>query len=129
MHTEPLDFIPLWVLLLLICAILGLSLDGGYRLGRWRHDRTPDEKDQPVGAMVASLLGLLALVLGFTFSLAASRFEARRQAVLEEANAIGTTWLRARLLSEPQQTEIKRLLRQYVEVRIEGVQDDKPAEA
>jgi hypothetical protein len=53
----------------------------------------------------------------------------RRQAVLEEANAIGTTYLRARLLPEPQQTEVARLLREYVEVRLRGVQEGNVAEA
>jgi hypothetical protein len=79
--------------------------------------------------MVASILGLLALVLGFTFSLAASRFDARRMAVLEEANAIGTTYLRARLLPDPERSEIARLLREYVDTRLRGVQQNEPQEA
>ena len=79
--------------------------------------------------MVASILGLVALVLGFTFSLAASRFDARRHAVLEEANAIGTTYLRARLLPEPQASESARLLREYVDVRVRGIAEGKIAEA
>jgi hypothetical protein len=128
MHTEPLDAIPLWGLFLIGSLLLWLAMEGGYRLGKWRHARYPDERDQPVGAMVASILGLLALVLGFTFSLAASRFDARRMAVLEEANAIGTTHLRARLLPEPQRTEVARLLREYVNVRVRGVQEGQAAE-
>jgi hypothetical protein len=103
-------------------AVLGLAMEVGYRLGRWRHSRAPDEREQPVGAMVGSILGLLALVLGFTFSLAASRFDARRQVVLEEANAIGTTYLRARLLPTPESEEIAKLLREYVDVRLRAVQ-------
>ena len=121
MSREPLDFVPLWAVFLATGALLWLAMEGGYRIGRWRHARIVDEKEQPVGAMVASILGLVALVLGFTFSLAASRFDARRMAVLEEANAIGTTYLRARLLPEPQRSEVARLLREYVEVRIRGV--------
>jgi hypothetical protein len=72
--------------------------------------------------MVASILGLLAFMLAFTFGLAASRFDARRQIVIEEANAIGTTYLRARLLPEPEQSEIARLLREYVDVRVRAAQ-------
>jgi hypothetical protein len=68
--------------------------------------------------MVGSILGLLAFLLAFTFGLAATRFDARRQTVLEEANAIGTTYLRARLLPEPQRTEVAKLLREYVDVRL-----------
>ena len=71
---------------------------------------------------MGSILGLLAFFLAFTFGMAGSRFESRRQAVLDEANAIGTTYLRARLLPEPQRTESAKLLREYVDVRISGVQ-------
>lgn len=64
------------------------------------------------------MLGLLALLLGFTFAMAMSRFEVRKQLVLDEANAIGTTFLRAQLLPPPARQEISDLLRQYVEVRL-----------
>jgi hypothetical protein len=129
MHIQPLDFVPLWGILLAAVASLWVAVECGYRIGRWRHAKWPDEKEQPVGAMVASILGLLALVLGFTFSLAASRFEQRRQTVLEESNAIGTTYLRARLLPEPQRSEVARLLREYVDVRVRGVQEQQVEEA
>lgn len=128
-HFEPLDYIPLWILIPAISAFLWFVMDVGYRYGKWRHAHRPDEREQPVGAMVASILGLVALVLGFTFSLAASRFDARRLVVLEEANSIGTCYLRARLLPEPERTEVARLLREYVEARIRGVQEGKPEEA
>jgi hypothetical protein len=121
MSNGPFDFLPLWGFFASTCAVLGLAIEGGYRFGRWRRKQATDEKEQPVGAIVGSILGLVALVLGFTFSLVATRFEARRQAVLEDANAIGTVHLRARLLPEPQRTEIARLLREYVAVRIEAV--------
>jgi hypothetical protein len=129
MMTAPLDAIPLWGLFVAFALFLWLAMEGGYRLGKWRRSKISDEKELPVGAMVASILGLVALVLGFTFSLAASRFEDRRMAVLEEANAIGTTWLRARLLPEPQRSEVSRLLKEYVEVRIRGTQEGKTDEA
>lgn len=128
MNTEPLDVVPLWALFPLTCLLAWLALEGGYRWGRWRHVRATEEKETPVGAIVASILGLLAFLLAFTFGLAASRFDLRRQIVLEEANAIGTTYLRARLLPEPQQTEIVRLLREYVDVRIRGIEEQKIAE-
>jgi hypothetical protein len=129
MITAPLDVVPLWAMFLASGAFLWLAMESGYRLGKWRLLRNPDEKEQPVGAMVASILGLVALVLGFTFSLAASRFDARRMGVLEESNAIGTTYLRARLLPEPQRSEIHRLLREYVAVRIQGVEEGKTEQA
>jgi len=69
----------------------------------------------------SAILGLLALMLAFTFSMALTRFEARRDAVLNEANAIGTTALRARLLPDPQRSETLKLLREYVQIRIDIV--------
>jgi hypothetical protein len=129
MSTAPLDVVPLPVLFVATAALLWLAMEGGYRLGKWRRSRISDEKEQPVGAMVASILGLVALVLGFTFSLAASRFDARRTAVLEEANAIGTAELRSRLLPEPERSQIAKLLREYVEVRIRGTEEGKTEDA
>jgi hypothetical protein len=120
MHPQPLDAIPLWALFLLIAVCLAAAIEGGYRLGRSRRERLADEKEQPVGGMVASILGLVALVLGFTFSLAASRFDARRMAVLEEANAIGTTYLRASFLPQPERGKIEDLLREYAAARLKG---------
>ena len=66
-------------------------------------------------------LGLLALMIGFTFAMALSRFDARRNAVLMEANAIGTTALRARLLPEPHRAETVKLMRDYVQVRLDVI--------
>ena len=61
-------------------------------------------------------------MVGFTFAMALSRFEARRDAILAEANAIGTTALRARLLPEPHRKEVLGLLRDYVRIRLDVTQ-------
>ncbi len=124
-----LDVLPLWGVFVIELAIGWAALEAGYRLGRWRHAITTEEKDAPVGAMVAAILGLVAFMLAFTFGMAASRFDAKRQTVLEEANAIGTTYLRARLLPEPQKTEVAKLLRDYVDLRIRAVQEGNVADA
>lgn len=78
------------------------------------------------------MLGLLALLIGFTFLMALTRFEERREAVLNEANTIGTTALRARLLSEPHRTEILKLrteilklLREYAQIRVDYIPSGK----
>jgi hypothetical protein len=118
----PLDFLPLRVLLVATVVIVLLSTEGGYRLGTYRRHRTEPEKDAPVGAMVGAMLGLLAFMLAFTFGLAASRFDARRIVLLDEANAIGTAYLRAGLLPEPHRSKIRDLLRAYVDARLEAVQ-------
>ena len=74
-----------------------------------------------ISALEQSLLGLLALIVGVTFFMALTRFEARREAVLDDANAIGTTALRARLLPEPYRTELLKLLREYAQIRIDYI--------
>ena len=74
--------------------------------------------DENVLTLEAAVLGLLALMIGFTFAMALSRFEARRDAVANEAGAIGTTALRARLLPSPHNTECLRLLNDFVQVRL-----------
>ena len=127
LHTELLDAVPLWLLFLLTCAGSTLALKGGYRWGLNRN-RTLPEKESPVGTIVGAILALFAFLLAFTFSSAGTRYESRRQAVLDEANAIGTTHLRAQMLHEPQRATSLKLLREYVDVRVQGVREAKIAE-
>lgn len=117
-----------WVFLATLALVL-LSVEGGYRLGLRQRARAPEEKDTTVGAMVGAMLGLLAFLLAFTFGLAANRFEAKRTIVVDEANAVGTTWLRAGMLPQPQRSEVRKLLREYVDVRLAGVQQNSVEQA
>ena len=117
-----LDNLPLTAFFALATAIVLVSIEAGFRHGRFRRHRFEDEKEGPVGAIVAATLGLLAFVLAFTFGLAASRFDARRTVVVNEANAIGTTYLRAGLLPDNRAERIRPLLRDYVDSRLEVVQ-------
>jgi hypothetical protein len=80
--------------------------------------RNKKEPEAPLASMVAALLGLLAFILAFTFGMTASRFDARKELVLDESNALGTTYLRAGLLPEAQGSEIRRLLREYADLRL-----------
>ena len=77
--------------------------------------KSPDGQEAYV---VSAVLGLLALLMGFTFSLALSRYEDRRELVLQEANAIGTAYLRAQLLAEPDRRELSTILVDYSENRL-----------
>lgn len=122
-----LDSLPLGVLFVATVVIVLTALEVGYRLGLHRHKRSDSEKEVPVGEMVAATLGLLAFLLAFTFSFAASRYESRKELVLQEANAVGTAWLRAGLLPDPESTASRALLREYVAARIEGVQTENIA--
>ncbi len=116
--TEPLDALPLWVLALVFALASLLADEGGFRFGRRRARRTSREGDAAVGTIVSAELGLLAFLLAFSFGIVASRFDVRRQAVVNEANAIGTTFLRAELLPEPQRGTVRRLLRDYTDLRL-----------
>lgn len=116
-----LDRLPLWGSFLVVVAVVLISIELGYRFGRYRHQRSAQEKDAPVGEIIAATLGLLAFILAFTFGLAASRFDARRQIVVEEANAIGTTYLRAGPLPDGRAATVRKLLSEYVDERIEAV--------
>ena len=125
-YTTILDLLPLWGLFLAILALVLAAIEGGYRLGSYRHRQSGREKEAPVGAMVGATLGLLAFMLAFTFGMAASRFDTRKQLVLDEANAIGTTYLRASMLQE-KRDEIRALLRSYVDARLEAVRPGRVA--
>jgi len=104
---------------LVFAAMIGAALAGGL-LRAWQ-DRRPGAADEPDGAegyLVSAVLGLLALLMGFSFSLAVDRFETRRVLVLEEANAIGTAYLRTQLLDPPHRERIDRILVNYTDNRI-----------
>ena len=115
------DALPLWGFFIAIVLVVLTSVECGYRLGKYRRNRHEQEKQAPIGTMVGATLGLLAFILAFTFGMAASRFDTRRQVLLDEANAIGTTYLRAGMLPQKGE-EIRGLLRKYVDTRLEAVQ-------
>lgn len=76
-----------------------------------------------IALILGAVLTLLALLLGFTYAMSQSRFETQRQLVVEQANAIGTTDLRAKTLPEPRSSGIQELLRQYTALRVETARD------
>jgi hypothetical protein len=123
-YTTVLDALPLWGLFLTIVVLVLAAIEGGHRLGSYRYRQPGREKEAPVGAMVGAMLGLLAFMLAFTFGMAASRFDTRKQLVLDEANAIGTTYLRTAMLPE-RRDEIRALLRSYVDTRLEAVRSGR----
>lgn len=123
------DFLPLWCVFLVAVGLVRASVEAGFRLGRYRNAIGVAKDEGPASGIVGATLALLAFLLTFTFGIAASRFEARRQGLLDEANAIGTTYLRAGMLPEPHRGEIQRLLRDYIEARIAGANPDQTAAA
>jgi hypothetical protein len=106
-------------------AIAGILLgsavgatEAGYRLGLRAQARSSAAARKHVDNVQASMLGLLALLLGFTFSLSLGRYESRSVAVIDETNAIGTAWLRAQALPDSVREPTREALRAYVDLRV-----------
>jgi hypothetical protein len=100
-----------------VAALLLLGLEVGFRLGlRARRRGNPMPQ---LGPIQGAALGLLGLLLGFSFSGAATRFIERQDIIVREANAIGTAYLRADLLGEPHRTRLREELRGYAIDRLE----------
>ena len=123
------SILPLWAVFLATVVLVLLAHEVGYRLGSVRQKVSTHEKEAPVGAMVAATLGLLAFLLAFTFGLAANLFAQKRDVLLDEANAIGTTYLRADFLPEADRRAVRDLLREYVEIRLAAAESGDVAPA
>ena len=115
-----LDLFPIWALFLLTVLFVIIAIEFGQWLARNQLKRGSEINGASVGPMVGAILGLLAFMLAFTFGFAASRFEERKQIVQNEVNVIRTLYLRAELMPESIKTETRRLLREYVDVRLQG---------
>src|SRR3954465_8775059 len=102
--------------LLLFGVLLGATAVGAFLGHRVQH--LSDSLKEPFGILQAALLGLVGLLLAFGLSLAVSRYEGRRANVVSEANAIGTTYLRAQTLPEPMRSRSLALLVDYTRVAL-----------
>jgi hypothetical protein len=101
---------------MLVALLVGTEV--GYRSGSRIRAKGGRGADRELGAIHGAVLGLLGLLLAFTYSFAAGRSEARHEKVVKEANAIGTAYLRAGLLTEPARVELQGILRTYVSTRL-----------
>jgi hypothetical protein len=95
------------------------AFEGGLRFGRWRSQQPDPEQLLPVRLLVTSTMGLLSFILGFTFGLASSHFDARSESAFNEATAIGTAYRRAGLLPDPDRAKLRHLIREYIDLRLE----------
>jgi hypothetical protein len=114
MRLDLLDIFPIWVTAVLIAVLLLGACELGFRLGGRRSGA--EKTDQ--GHVLSAMLALLGLLVGFTFSIAVGRHELRRGLVVEEANAIGTEYLRTQMLPEPFRTRMADELRRYTDARL-----------
>jgi hypothetical protein len=106
-----------WELGLIVFAVVGGGCAVGVLIGRYLR-RHSDHYREGIGALQGALLGLVGLVLAFGLSLAVGRYQDRRADVVNDANTIGTTYLRAQTLAEPQRSRSLALLRRYNDLAI-----------
>lgn len=118
-------------LAVVLLLIVGVTAAAGAAIGRHLRSR-PGVNSDTIGVIQGTLLGLVGLLLAFGLTMAVGRYESRRALVVAEANDIGTTYLRAQLLAEPERTTSLELLRSYGDATIdlaEQVPDSEPFDA
>ncbi|WP_435640459.1 hypothetical protein [Micavibrio aeruginosavorus] len=119
------------VILPILTVVFIALIEGGFRLGgRRSSNHVPDAAlSSHVDTLKSALLGLLALLLGFTFAMAVSRYDVRKELVVQEANAIGTAYLRAQYLPDAMAHDVQDHLRSFVDARLEfynaGIDPDR----
>jgi len=105
------------------CVFLSLTLaiEAGYRFGRLTATKrsAKSEDMSAISTLTAGMFGLLAFTLSLSISFAESRFEARRSLMLAEANAIGTAWLRTKLIDGEEGPAIAAKIEDYARVRLD----------
>jgi hypothetical protein len=112
------DAIPLWAFFVGTMAIILISVEAGFMFARRTARRSPDEKESPAAAVGGAVLALVAFILAFTFGIASARFDARKQLVRDDAEAVRSAWLQADFLGEPDRHEFRQLLAGYLDVRL-----------
>ena len=111
--------LPIWAFISVVLPLMFGANEIGFRMGRARHADEPERSQTVANGLKASIIGLVALLLGFSYSMTSGRFNQRQQLVLDEANAIGTCYLRAGLLPETAGGHIRDCLRRYTDLRLE----------
>ena len=111
--------LPLAMVGLLLLAVTLLAAEVGFRLGRRARSNADEATRSQLTAIEGGVLGVVGLLLAFSFGMSVSRFENRKEIVVHEANAIGTAYLRAQLLPQPERREVESMFRRYVDAWLE----------
>lgn len=121
--------LPMIALPVLLFVAMVVAAEVGRRLGRLRWLRSDDADAVGTSAVDAAVLGLLGLLIAFWFSSAGTRLDMRRSLIVEEANAIGTAWLRLSILPEDTRSSVRDLFRGYLDTRLAQRPAASPAES
>lgn len=117
-----LPYFTIWISALLFLGSLAAMVIGR-RVGVSRAERSGESGPRGVATVEAAIFTLLGLLVAFSFSGAASRFDGRRHLIVEESNAVGTAWLRLDLLAEPTRGELRSMFREYLDLRLSTYSD------
>jgi len=118
------DQSPIWVVYLVTVVVALVFAEIGFRLGLWLQRRDPESGKTGIsGTVVGGMLGLMAFLLAFCIGIVINQQNGRKAMVVTEANAVGTAYLRAGFLDEPDRALSRDLLREYVEVRLAAAAD------
>jgi len=110
--------IPIYLLSVIIFFLIILFNWGGFKFKKWQLEKYPGRVPEDLGSVEGSMLGAMALLLGFTFSIAISKFETRRQITVDEANEIGTAILRCDMYPDSVRNPLRADFKEYIETRI-----------
>lgn len=114
------DNLPLWLLLMLLLLLILLMLEVGYLVGK---QAFKEKANDGLSTMATGVASLLAFILAISFNMSAGRQDARKQLVVQESNSIGTAYLRSDLIPQPLRLQSKKLLKEYTNIRLVGVDD------
>lgn len=119
-----LDQFPIWAVYIAMVVAVLVAAEIGFRVGIWLQDRSSDHGDtRMTGTVVGGMLSLLAFLMVFSIGIVINQQGDRKAMVVQEANAIGTAWLRAGFLDEPDLSSSRALLQEYTRIRLEAAVD------
>jgi hypothetical protein len=107
-----------WQVAVIVLAVIGAATAAGHMTGKYLREHSETLRE-PFGVLQGALLGVVGLILAFGLTLAVGRYQDRRAATVADANAIGTTYLRAQLIAEPARTPSLDLLRRYTTLAVQ----------
>jgi hypothetical protein len=118
------DMFPLWAVYVVTVVLVLVAAEIGFRIGIWLQSRDSASGEiRMTSTMVGGMLGLMAFLMAFSIGIVINQQGERKAMVVTEANAVGTAYLRAGFLSEPDLTSSRNLLREYVEARLAAAAD------
>jgi hypothetical protein len=124
------DSLPIWAVYLGTVAVALVAAEIGFRIGIWLQRRDPSSAETPMtGIVVGGMLGLMAFLMAFSIGIVIDQHNGRKAMVVTEANAVGTAYLRASFLGQPDLTTSRNLLQEYVEVRLAAASDQTQQES